>query len=343
MTGKLFRAALGAAVTIFALSHAATAQTRLLFNCFWPAQHYMCAEVLTGWKSQVEKATDGRVLIDIPAHSLAPPPEQLAAVRSGIFDGSIQFNSFIANEITGGEIAMLPFVSVQDAAVNSIALWRTFERYFDARSEFGDVQLLSLFASPGVDLYSLTEAPVSSMDAVISHKLWALPGHIADVLKSAGAPVVSGPAVQMTELVQRGVVDGYVGIGSAASVALNLAPYVKSVVRTERKINAGAFSMFVNSAVWDKIGQEDQKAIMAVSGEAFARFAGSVWAAKETEALEKISGEIKVINASAEFETALAALGQGFVEDWIAEAEARGVPGREALAFYQSTIAQQMQ
>jgi hypothetical protein len=41
--------------------------------------------------------------------------------------------------------------------------------------------------------------------------MWGLPGTTANLLKETGAPAVSGPAVQMLELISKGVVDGYAG------------------------------------------------------------------------------------------------------------------------------------
>ena len=334
------RIILGALVAASGIGLAATAsaETRLLFNCFWPPQHFMCREILGSWKESVEQVTEGRVVIDLPAQSLAPPPKQMNSVRSGIFDGSIQANIFIANEVTGAEVTFVPFASSLNAEVNSIALWRTYQKFFADVGEYEGVHLLGLFSTPGVDLYSLSSEPINSLDAAISRKLWALPGNVADLMKTAGAPVVAGPAVQMTEIIQRGVVDGYVGIGAADSIALNTAPYVSSVTRTERKINAGSFSFFVNERSWNEIPPEDQQAIMSVSGETFARLAGGVWAKYENAAWEKFGGAIEIVDASPAFEAELADIATPFVAAWVQEANARGVDGQAALDFYRHQI-----
>ncbi|MEC7761557.1 MAG: hypothetical protein VX874_06550 [Pseudomonadota bacterium] len=320
------------------LPTAASAETKLLFNCFWPSQHFMCQKVLAGWKADVERVTEGRVLIEMPAQSMAPPPEQLNSVRSGIFDGAIQANIFIANEITGPEVAFVPFASALDAEANSVALWRTYETYFADKGEYEGLQLLGLFATPGVDFYSLKDTPIDSLDAATSRKMWALPGTVADLMKSLDTPVVAGPAVQMTEIIQRGVVDGYVGIGAADSIALNTAPYVKSVTQTDRKINAGSFSFFVNERAWTSISEEDRALIMSVSGEAFARSAGNVWAEFERSAWEKLEGTLEIIPASEAFEAELAAVGQPYADAWIEEANAAGVDGEAALAYFRAQV-----
>ncbi|MDG2269957.1 MAG: ABC transporter substrate-binding protein, partial [Alphaproteobacteria bacterium] len=61
---------------LMAMPGIAHAKERILTNCFWPPQHYMCTKVLPTWGKWVEEATEGRVTIQIPPKSLASPPEQ---------------------------------------------------------------------------------------------------------------------------------------------------------------------------------------------------------------------------------------------------------------------------
>ena len=48
------------------LAGVANAQTRLLVNCFWAPQHYVCQSVLPKWLEQVKEVTEGRVTGIIP-------------------------------------------------------------------------------------------------------------------------------------------------------------------------------------------------------------------------------------------------------------------------------------
>ena len=328
-----------AAACLLALGAPAQAQTRIVANCFFPPQHFVCAEVLAGWAEDVARVTEGRVRVTTPARSMAPPPEQLASVRGGVFDAGFQFNGFIADEIVGPAVSLQPFTATGDARANSVALWRTYETYLADADEFSGVQLLGLFVAPGVDLYAMQEPPITSLEDLQRRRMWAAPGVTARILRDIGSPVVSGPAVQMTELIQRGVVDGYVGIPASDAVAFNVLPYARSATRTQAKISAPSFSFFVSQAVWERIVESDRAAILSVSGEAFAERAGLAWAGAESRALISMSEalSVPVIDASEEFEAALRAAAEPFAEEWIAAANARGIDAAAALEFYRST------
>lgn len=322
-----------------AIATTASAKTRLLVNCFLPPQHVICAEILPAWKDAVEKATDGRVNISIPAKSLAPPPEQMESVRKGVFDGAVQFNGFIANEVKGTLVAMMPFTGTSNAEANSVALWQTHEKYFAKANEYSDVQLLGLFVAPAADFYSTTDTPILSLKDATDRKMWALPGVTASLLKDNGGSVVSGPAVQMTEIIQRGVVDGFVGIPAIGAKSFNVLPYAKSVTRTKRSIFTPAFSFFVNKDKWAEIDDKDRDLILGVSGEKFARMAGDLYTRQEKSALaEQDGGAVKVIEASNEFEKELSSAAQPYIDAWIADATKAGFDASAALDFYKAQV-----
>lgn len=328
-----------AATTAIALAGPAAADTRILVNCFFPPQHPVCQEILAPWGQQVMEATEGRVQVAVLPQTMAPPPEQLLSVRAGVFDAAVQMSAFIANEVTGTQIAMLPFTGTLDSRVNSVALWRTYEAHLSAVDEYDGVELLGLFTIPGADFYSLNDTPIQSLADIGARKMWGVPGATAEILQGTGSAVVSGPAVQMTELIQNGVVDGFVGIPVSDTIAFNVLPAAQSVTRTEHKIFAASFSFVISDAKWAEISPEDQEAIRALSGEAFAELAGGVWNAAEEASIAQLEQSVEVLIATPEFEAELAAAGQPFVDRWVADATAKGIDGAAALDFYAAEIA----
>ncbi|NJO23943.1 MAG: hypothetical protein HC868_14720 [Sphingomonadales bacterium] len=246
----LLTAMLSAVALTLPATGGAGAETRLLVNCFAPPQHVMCRDILPAWKDNVEKATAKRVTIEFPAKSMAPPPAQWESVTKGVFDGALQFNGFIAKQVVGPRVAMSPFVAVLNAEAMSVALWRTYEKFMADKGEYNAVQLLGLFTAPGADFYSMNDAPIASVEAIKRRKMWALPGTVANLVKETGAPVVSGPAVQMLEIISKGVVDGYAGVPVSSPQEFKLVPYTKSVTFFKAKIFQPSFSFFVNEKKW---------------------------------------------------------------------------------------------
>lgn len=339
--GRMAQTVAFAAAALTLVAGHAAAESRLLINCFAPPQHVMCRDILPAWKADVERATAKRVMIDFPAKSMAPPPAQWESVTKGVFDGALQFNGFIANQVAGTRVAMAPFVAVSNAEAMSVALWRTYEKYMADKGEYRPVRLLGLFTAPGADFYSLNDTPITTVESLKSRKMWALPGATSTLLKDMGTPVVSGPAVQMHETIARGVVDGFVGIPASDVIAFKLASYVKSVTVTKRKIFAPAFSFFVSNEKWAKIPEEDQKAILSVSGEKFAALAGGAWRKLEDGATAELKkAGVRFVEASPAFEEALIKASASFTEGWIKEAGAKGIDGKAALEFYTSLLNQ---
>jgi TRAP-type C4-dicarboxylate transport system substrate-binding protein len=111
------------------------------------------------------------------------------------------------------------------------------------------------------------------------------------------------------------------------------------VTLTSRKVFAASFSFLISDAKWAEISPEDQAAIRAVSGEAFAELAGGVWNAAEAGAIEKRNQSVKVLAATPEFEAELAAAGQPFIDRWLADVTAKSFDGAAALERFNAEIA----
>ncbi len=327
---------LAIAAAFLALASAASpshATERLIVNCFWPPQHAVCRKIIPTWGKWVEKATEGRVKIIIPPKSLASPPEQWQSVQNGIADAAAQFNGFIANRVWGPTVAMNPFIATADAPAMSQALWETYEKFFS--KEYKGIHLLSLWVITPGDLWSQTDKPVNSIADLKSRKIWALPGTNANIMKAVGAGVVSGPAVQMNEIVSRGVVDAYVGVSPASVRDFRLIPYTKSMTQFDRGIYSTSFSFLMSEKKWNALSKKDQAAIMSVSGAKFGRMASAYWMEADKDASAKLKkAGVTIVKADPKFEAALIKIGGTLTHKWIATADKRGLNGQATYDFY---------
>ena len=331
---RLLSLAIVAAVLALAgVARPAHATERLVANCFWPPQHAVCRKILPTWGKWVEKATEGRVKIIIPPKSLASPPEQWQSVQNGIADTAFQFNGFIANRVWGPTVAMNPFIATDDAPAMSQALWETYEKFFS--KEYKGIHLLSVWVITPAEMWSQTDKPVNSIEDLKSRKIWALPGTNANIMKAVGAGVVSGPAVQMNEIISRGVVDAYVGVSATSVRDFRIIPYTKSMTHFSRGIYSTSFSFLMSEKKWNALSKKDQAAIMSVSGAKFGRMAAAYWveADKTAEVALKKAG-VKTVEADPKFEAALVKIGETLTHKWIATADKRGLDGQATYDFY---------
>jgi len=77
-------AATSTAIALF--SGAAFADTVLTMNSWLPPTHPQVAELFVPWAADIEKATEGRVKINILPAPLGPPPAAFDLAKNGIAD-----------------------------------------------------------------------------------------------------------------------------------------------------------------------------------------------------------------------------------------------------------------
>ncbi|MEZ5738301.1 MAG: TRAP transporter substrate-binding protein DctP [Burkholderiaceae bacterium] len=334
-------AALALAAVLAPVAQAQAAE-RWLFNCFFPPQHYACTQMVAELRTRIETATEKRVRVSTPPKSLAAPPDQYDGVVNGVMDGALQFNQFIANKVAGAQLAQLPFVGIEGAEAASVALWETYEKFFADKNEYGPVKLLSFYVSNGAEFYSTNDTPIKTVEDIGGRKMWALPGVTANLVKETGSPVVAGPAVQMLEIISKGVTDGYVGVPISSVLEFKLTDYTRSATAFKRKVFQPSFSFFVSKGKWDAISKADQDAIMKVMGVDFARFAGKVQDGFQRDAKSAIKAAgITVHEGSDDTLARLEALGKPAIDAWVERVGKMGVDGREAIKFYQSVLARE--
>lgn len=339
MDTTLLRLSCAGAFALAGLAPAAASAQTIVYNCFFPPQHYTCRVMLRDWSKEIEKATSGRVKFNIPPKTLAAPPDQYDGVVNGVMDAAIQFNQFIANKVTGIQVGQLPFIGTESAESGSIALWRTYEKFFAGKGEYGPVKLLAVYATNGAEFFSMTDQPIRSVADIKSRKMWALPGVTANIIKETGSAVVAGPAVQMLEIISKGVVDGYTGVPFSSVGQFKLTDYTKSVTVFKHKIFTPTFSFFIHAKKWNEIAAADRAAIEALSGEKISRYFGQVQDGFQHKIREGLlKGGLKVVQGDDAALAQLEALGQPMIDDWLKKTAAMGVDGKAAMAYYKSVL-----
>lgn len=333
----------GAAALALSTAFAAPAfaAERVIFNCFFPAKHYVCTVMLPELKKRIETATEGRVKVNVPPKSLSAPPDQYDGVVGGVMDGALQFNAFIANQVPGIQFSMMPFINASRAEVAGPALWDTYQEFFADKNEYGEAHMISLYASSGNEIYSMNDTPIQKIDDIGSRKMWGLPGVVANTLKATGSSVVAGPAVQMLEIISKGVVDGYAGVPWGSVAAFKIGDYTKSATELDSKLFQPTFSFLISKAKWDKFSAEDQAAIMEVMGADFAKFAGAVQdGANDKARAAMIEAGVEIVKGSDALEADLRKLGQPITDKWVAQMGESGVDGQAVIDFYLARIAE---
>ena len=335
-TGMTIAASMASVLIAMTVSLAVSAQVKILFNSFEPPGGAIFPGAIKPWIAEVERVTEGRVKIEVPPTSLAPPPQQYELVKQGVADGAYTLNVWLQKQWLLPQIGHLAFAGGTSKAT-AVALWRTHKRFFETANEYNDVELLGYCAGPASFLFTLGDKPITSAEDIKGKKMFA-PANMAKPFQALGAAVVVGPVVRIHDQVSKGIVDMAAGLSYHPADGFNAMPYLKSATEIPGGLFAPTFSIILSKAKWAQISKDDQAKIMEVSGEKLARSC-EYWDTLEKASMDKFlkSGKTRVA-APPEL---IAALKKAFAPDeeaWLADAKKRGVDGVAALAYYRQQI-----
>lgn len=330
---RIMRVAIAAVIGGLLVSTPALGETVILFNVYVPKHHPHFVGSIKPLIEQVPKVTQGRVKIVTPAASLAPYPRQWSMVVSGIADGTIVYDGIEAKRLELPLMAALPFMSSGSAEANSIAAWRTQQKFFNKANEYKGVHLLAQNGTPG-HIFHNNKREIKSIDDLKGLKIWA-PGGAKAVYSALGMVPVASPGTKIFEYVSKGVVDG---LSSPLSTTFTwkVAKYLKYTLLVPGRFFDSTFSVYVSQKKWDSISKRDQEAIMReVAGERLSANGGRQWDILEEKGRQALlKNNVKITQPSPQLLSAMKERLAIISEEWIKKAGAKGVDGRAAIAFY---------
>ena len=337
MKFKFRRLCLLALAAGMAFASGAQAQTTLQFNRWLPPGHFLQTGVLEEWAKDVEKATEGRVKIQVTASSLGPPPRQYDLVRQGVAGIAWGVPGYTPGRFLTTEGVELPFLG-NSAEAMSVAFWRTYKKHFEQAGEFKDVKLLTLHTHTPGELFSNTK-PLKTLDNIKGMKIRIINPATAEMTEALGGVAVSAPSSKAYELLSKGVVDATF-LTADAVPQFKLMDYVNHQMEVEGGFFNAAFFLVMNKKVWDGLSKADQAAIEKLSGETLAARAGRAWdnqraiGQKELEA----KGVTTVEVTGAELEALKKKVAE-VEQNWIEAVSKKGVDGKAALEMIRTEAA----
>lgn len=336
------RTALAGAIATALLLQAGTAAAdtvTLRYNQWFPTGHWSQQQGLFPWFEEIERVTEGRVVVEPSARPLAPPNRNYQAVVDGIADLAWGPHGYTPGVFPLTEMVELPFIT-EDAGVSSVAYWRLWEAFFQPTGMQDEVVTLAMHVTAGGNIH-MREELVTSIEELRSQKLRVPTPVVGRVLADIGAVPVNSSLTELRELLSRGIVDG-----TAISDELVMGFRVEDEIQAITQIPGGLYSnsafIIVNRDKWEAIDEADREAILAISGESLSQRMGALWHEFDIQArfiFQDMLGENYQIASDsflAELEVAFA----GEEARWLETATELGVDGEAALSFYRDQIAQ---
>jgi TRAP-type C4-dicarboxylate transport system substrate-binding protein len=312
------------------------AQTTLTMSSWVPPSHPLTKEFLQGWANEAEKVTGGRVRFQMLPKAPVAPPGTFDGVRDGQVDLSYVTASYTPARHTLPKLGELPGGG-STATINSIAYSRIHWKHLHQVGEYNGVHLIGVFSHGPGQIFN-TKLPVTKVADLAGLKIRTGGGIAADMGKALGASMMFKPAPESYEILKTGVADGlFFPLESPASFKLE--KLIKYATIFPGGFYSSTFGFFMNPGKWDKLPKQDQDALKKISGEWVARFAGGVWDKADQGGLDlmKRSGT-KIHYASPAFVKDVMAKADPVIEEWIAQANAKGVDGPKVLAEFRAEV-----
>lgn len=267
-----------------ALSPVSQATTTLTLSSWVPPTHFINTEILQPWMKQVEQATDGRVKIEMLPKAAGTPPRHWELARKGVADitwGNFTYEPERFRHVWFAELPMMG----SNTEGTSTALWRTYDKYLSDNPAFNGVVVLGMGMLGGGQFNHPSKSVVTPDD--LQGQKVRMGGPIQKrILEDLGVVPVSAPATKAYELLEGGVIDASLhGLESVVNFKLDGKLKHHSIVPDG--LYDATFFIVINERKFKKLSEQDQKAILEVSGEALSRAWGQAFD-RQMAAAEKL-------------------------------------------------------
>jgi TRAP-type C4-dicarboxylate transport system substrate-binding protein len=326
------RLSLGLALALgFAAS--ARADVTLTMNVAMPRASSFFVGLQQPWAQLVEKESNGRIKIAMPAASMAPLSRQWEMVTSGIADIAVSPNEYLNERIRLPLIAQIPFIT-PNAVAASVAAWRAYEKYFVSVNEYKGVHLLGFWTTGGNNVQTL-KRPITKIDDFQGLKIWVATPKLATMVQNFGATPVLG--MQMFDAMSGGIVDGAVA-GKGALISFQLSRYTREITYFPGQLGHSLISFFMNQKKYDSLTPEDRAVIDKFSGEFVAKLGSQGFIDQDDLADPLIKqNDIHTREAGPELMATLEKQVRFFTDDWMADAKAKGLDAQAVYDYYVKT------
>ena len=315
------------------ISTALAAPQEISVSLITPPKHLRNLNVINPWVQMIEEKTGGKVKITVYyASALAPPPQTFDSVVKGIADVAEGIVFATPGRFPLTETVMLPDLGLATSQACSKAIWEAYKSFPALQKEFTGAKVLWLHVTPATRIIT-REKPIHKMEDLKGLKLHVSGTTAVKTAKALGFTPVQMDMGELYLALEKGVIDG-VALPSEILVSRRLGEVTKYV--TDIDLGHDAFFVTMNQGVWDSLEPDVKKVFEELSGDWAVDFTSKAWDKFNDEAVEtnKTGGIEYITLAPEEVERWKAALAP-VKEEYAADLEAKGLPGKQLLDFLQ--------
>ncbi|MGH7314133.1 MAG: TRAP transporter substrate-binding protein [Candidatus Rokuibacteriota bacterium] len=273
------RSSLAAALVIAlaVLPAPAAAQTiTLKLSHFVPPVAPPHATFLAPWAAKVEKASGGRLKIQIyPSMQLGgTPPQLIDQIKDGVVDIGWTLPGYTAGRFPRTEVIEVPFLHT-NALGTTLALQDYYEKHL--RDEYKDYHVLLLHVHGGTLVHA--NKPIVKLEDYKGLKIRTANRAGSVYLRAVGANAVGAPVPEVPQMLSKGVIDGALlpyEIARPLKVH-ELVKYHSELAGPQPRLGTSVFLFAMNKKKYEGLPADLKKVIDAHSGRHIAAWAGQNW------------------------------------------------------------------
>jgi TRAP-type C4-dicarboxylate transport system substrate-binding protein len=306
----------------------AQAQTKTIRVGNWlPSHHLIPRGIIEPWARAIEKETNGELKFDVMSSSLGPPPQYFDLLLDGAIDVGYGVSGHNPGRFTLTQIMDLPFMSA-DPWSGSAASWLTYEKYGARYNEHKGAKLVGIWVHSEPYLWMRGE-PVKTVAELAGKKVRVGGNVTGRIVSMLGGTPVQLPPTEAQQAMARGVADGITFPGESIAF-FKIDPVIKGGTRFPGGLYTDTFWLAFNQKTWDGLSDAQKKAIEKHSGLGIALRAGFAWTNGDRLGLKALEERGVPIHTFSNEELASAKERlKPLEQEWLAEAQKRGLPGQE--------------
>lgn len=333
MHGSLRRFAFAGLCLAGCLSLPASAQTIELKLSHWGGPTHPNQKVFSAWAELVAKNSGGRLKVSV-FHSgvLGKPADHWDMAVNGVVDIGWGTHNYTSGRFPLTSAIDLPYL-VNTSKGGSRAVYEYYLKHLQKEHE--KVKLLWIQCPAPFHLHMVRKAVVLPQD-LAGLRIRTAGGQFVQAVKALGAVPVTLSVREAYQAMERGVVDGNI-VPYEAAKAFKLVEVTKHV--TDIGIFTASQFTAMNRAKYDSLPPDLRKVIDEVSGAWGAEFAGAIWDKGELEGLAVIKAAgVTHHKLTPQQRAVWRATAKPVEEAWVRAMEAKGLPGKQALADLKELI-----
>jgi len=312
---------------------AAAEQIKLTYSCFFPPTHIQ-SKLAEAWCQEVEKRTGGKVKVEYY-------PGQTLTKATQVYDGVVQGLSDIGFSLFGYTRGRFPVMEVVDLPLgypDGMAATKLINDVYDKfkPKELDNVQVMYLHAhGPGL-LHTLTKQ-VKTLGDLKGLKIRSH-GFSAKTVAALGGTPVAMPMPETYQSLQKGVVDGAM-YPMESNKGWKLGEVVKYGTLHYSMAYTSGFFVVMNKDKWMSLPDDVKKTIAQINQEWIPKH-GQAWIDSDKEGREFFESKGgKYLELSAEESDGWREAAKPVLDEYVKEAGAKGLPGKQILDYTTDTLA----